>query len=97
MYSLHKCTIPLGPASSVMKYCPLSIVFKPASEQSLDSCSYSCNRFHRRCSSVRGSAVGGSVGISIDSKRSCASGFPEAMVSLDTSLHMSATAPQILS
>ena len=44
-------------------------VFKPASEHSLDNfwlsdsrsncCSYSCNKFTRRCSSVRGSAVGG--------------------------------------
>ena len=33
VYSLHKCTIPLGPsASSVMKYCPLSTVFKTALE-----------------------------------------------------------------
>ena len=30
VYSLHKCTIPLGTsASSVMKYCPLWTVFKP--------------------------------------------------------------------
>ena len=30
VYSLHKCTIPLGTsASSVMKYCPLLTVFKP--------------------------------------------------------------------
>ena len=94
----------LGPsASSVMKYCPLSTVFKPGLEHSFDNfwssdscsncCSCSCNKFHRRCSSVRGSALVGSVGISIDSKGSCASGFTEAMVSLDTSLHISATAP----
>ena len=102
LHSLHKCTIPLGP-SSVMKYCPLSTVFKPALEHSLDNfclsdscsncCSYSFNKFHRRCSSVRGSAMGRSVSISIVSKRSCASGFPPAMVSLDTSLHISASAP----
>ena len=40
-----------------------------------------------------GSAVGGSVGMSIDSKGSCASGFTEAMVCLDASLHISSTAP----
>ena len=50
-------------------------------------------KFHCRCSSVRGSAAG----ISIVSKGSCASSFRDAMVSLDTSLHRSAPAPQILS
>ena len=105
VYSRHKCTIPLGASavSSVMKYCPLSTVFKPASEHNLGNfwlsdsrsnfCSYSCNKFHRRCSLVRGPAVGDSVRISIVSKVSCASGFPDAMVSLDNSLHRSGTAP----
>ena len=77
VYSRHKCTVPLGPsASGVMKYCPLSTVFKPALDHSVDNfwmsdscsncCSYSCNRFPRRCSSVWGSATRGSVGISVD-------------------------------
>ena len=76
VYSRHKCTIPLAPsASSVMKYCPLTTVFKPTLEHSLENfwssdsssncCSLSSNRFHRRCSSVRGSAVGVSVSISM--------------------------------
>ena len=67
VFSRHKRTNPLGPsASSVVKNCPLSTVFKPALEHSLDNfwssgscsncCSYSCNKFHRRCSSVPGSA-----------------------------------------
>ena len=38
VYSLHKCTFPLGAsASSVTKYCPLSTVFKPTLEDSLDN------------------------------------------------------------
>ena len=49
VYSLHKCTNPLGPSAvpSVMKYCPLSTVFKPASEHSLDNfwSSESCSKF----------------------------------------------------
>ena len=38
VYSLHKCTIPFGASVlSVTKYCPLSTVFKPALEYSLDN------------------------------------------------------------
>ena len=88
--SLYECTIPFGPCvPSVMKYCLLSTVFKPALEHSLDNfwssdgCSSCCSnflsRFRRRCPSVRGSAVGDSVGISFVSEGSCASLLSRAL------------------
>ena len=88
--SLYECTIPFGPCvPSVMKYCLLSTVFKPALEHSLynfwssDGCSNCCSnfwsRFRRRCPSVRGSAVGDSVGISFVSEGSCASLLSRAL------------------
>ena len=106
-FSQHKCAVPL-----LLHQVWWNIVFfrqfsKQTLEHSLDNswssdscsnwCSYSCNKFHRRCSSVRGSAIWDSVGISIVSKRSCPSVIHEVMVSLGTSVHRSATVPWILS
>ena len=80
---------------------------KPASEHNLDnfwssdSCSnfrsYSCTKFPRCCALVCVSATEGRVGISIVSKWSGASSFPQAPRSSDNSLHKSTIAPWTLS
>ena len=43
-----KCCIPFPPVSSVKKHCPISTIFEPASEQSLDNfwSSDNCSNLH---------------------------------------------------